>query len=252
MLLILPSNEDFRDVCGVKCMGRAPLPLRLTPAEDAFRDAVSQEVVGNVHVCARVDKLHRQVQSGTVRMAVAASLASELYVSTDRHVEDAMLCLLRGVLLHKCMGRKVTCACLHKILSWGTCVHVIAAQWAYSSRHELVNLLDVMTPMGSNLLSQRLADIDDMPILWARGSPPWHMYRCQVTPDGLRKLGTEVKPYAWWLTQPPVKVTRQFWRWHARPCRRLWVWMGVVCMGSLNNKVTTRRALALSSCLTAF
>lgn len=106
------------------------------------------------------------------------------------------------------------CGCVARVLSWGTCPHVIC------SKDKTFERTSTFVVVGTALvmISKMLSDAVYAKALLDAGCPPWLTYNCEGF-NVLKVLSvTEERGLA--LDR---SIHRHWWRWHARFCRRQWV-----------------------------
>jgi hypothetical protein len=208
-------NDMLRHVCGVKCMRRVPLTT-LLPTELAFRDQIRALDWVTGHDCHVITALDREVAKGAVRRWVAGALASELHERENltRFGDDTILLVS---LLWFALRTPTPCECVHVLLAWGVCPHVVLVAQSVADTSQVgLGTPAVTAPEVGMFMSHLLPS----------GSPPWHMYSCRVANGGghwdvqVVNVQTFDRPP---LYKPPSGAVAQWWRWHARASRRHWI-----------------------------
>jgi hypothetical protein len=209
---MLVSNDWARNVCGVKCVrSRQPIGA-LTGAEEAFRNHIACLWTSrSVHFCAVVEALDAQVRDGRVSRSMAGALASELRPFVAQVGLDEGVCsFLWRVAMHECQCPP--CQCLHRLLSWGTCPHVVFVHQSACS----ADVIEACTPL--TFISRDATKT--AALLLQEGCPPWHWYRWTVLTQTMTRVTVRDADSVYVASE---QTARQWWRWHARYTRQMWV-----------------------------
>ncbi len=203
--MMADTVSNPRHVCGVRCVrddenarGRTKTPeeVQFQRRLDGLYVYAQRFDIGSTFVCGEVDALDTLVQTGALPRRRAAYMASTFQQMLPWGVARTTLYL---VMSHH-EGR--TCGCLRKMLSWGTCVHVVGLEWTNYSEIQVLH-----TPAFFK------ACRDDELVLF--GAPPWPKQRlCKAGARVCRDVaGVDARPWV---------------RWHPRHQKRAWL---VCCMG---------------------
>jgi hypothetical protein len=201
--------------CGARCPRWWPtVPASASHAAAEKRFAfLLQQGGGERHdnFCTFVQELDDEVQAGHVRRVVAAVLASSLHPWTA--VSQNSTCTLLYALIRSPDHAVVECSCMARVLSWGTCPTVPMASLCLESSFTTCGLLPTS--------SRKHWWYKD---LLAYGSAPWGRYRVHNRAQ-TNKLGQCAMlcfdPYR--PSDQMQVAQKQWWRWHARCSRRLWL-----------------------------
>ncbi len=200
-------------------------------AERSFRCAV-QSICTTFTTdppCLLVHGLHSCVLQGTVRRKAAAVAASSLHNVSYGDWSVTLVCILLGA------KHNDDCACMEHVLSWGTCPTVTFGPRLDESKVTSFGIIDLnhcygrLTAFG--LLTTRHFRDEKWRrwtrLLLAHGSLPWR--GCCIA---VRHIGPCV---TFFCSFPPSRginnfqgddlslLQTQWWRWHARRARRLWL-----------------------------
>jgi hypothetical protein len=171
-------------------------------------------------LCGLLQHLHERVVCGVVRRQVAAVAASRLRDLEQSRWRSSLLFSLLTASDHA-----QTCACVTHVLSWGTCPTVLSGGDALDGVSRLFSLWTAFGMVKAGDGSQSRLAGKWLQELLAYGSAPWQLIRPGFTGGSLMTLAAYGPPnplQVWWQAQ--------WWRWHARRARRLWVRPGVVLL----------------------
>lgn len=208
--------------CGVPCARDVVLEPSDShaEAERSFEREIQNMCICGIHpikaACWRVQGLHAMVVRGDVRRQAAALAASRLH----RFPHEGGFTFL-FILLSKSMSVHAACdcACLRSVLSWGTCPTVFFVPASLDGKDARWTAFGFATQWVYQDGRERKWQQD----LLAYGSAPWRVSCVQPRGDGLPGLcvmsmgRNEPRNLLYVLWQA------QWWRWHARRVRRLWV-----------------------------
>jgi hypothetical protein len=156
--------------------------------------SVAESLVTRTLPCACVEALDRFVQSGRVSHRQAGVMASQQFAGATGWMADYSFNLLYVLFVYSTSHKH--CQCLHTVLAWGTCPHVIATH----TQSNMVLLPVLATCRRPELLT-----------LLSFGCKPCGFTEPQKT-TCMALAGVDLQ-----------QAQQQWCRWHARCRKRAWL-----------------------------
>jgi hypothetical protein len=211
----------FANMCGVQCVRQTPAVVPVTTGtehrffHDDLRGCFGHKgCPPEVDFCAAVHRMHTDVLCGRVSATRAARMACAL--DDDEDLTDDGFSFLHYLLVYT--KHTATCRCLEKVLSWGTCPHVVLVD---------ADRAMMITPLTRPYFVLRYNPAD-IQLLLLYGTLPWPSF---VMSDGGAWIGdmeeqvvelhrrNKCHQHNVPFTALPL-AQRQWRQWHCRQMRR--------------------------------